>query len=265
MMQTILTVNLWPGGVHAGTAAEVPRLEIHLPRERRQGHADAVVILPGGGYAGRAPHEGEVMGRFFASHGLVGIVAHYRVAPNRFPAPYADACRALRLVREMSGDLSINPEKIALMGFSAGGHLAATVATQPDLYRDPEDDLASKWSARPNRVILAYPVVSFLPPLTHEGSVQNFLGETTPTRDQRVRFSNELHVTSENPPAFLFHTVEDPHVPVQNSLSFASACVEKGVQVEVHIYPRGPHGVGLAEEYSELRDWPQLLVNWLNR
>jgi acetyl esterase/lipase len=218
-----------------------------------------VVVCPGGGYVGRAPHEAAPFGAFFAEHGFVGIVCHYRVAPHYFPAPMADAARAVRMVRHLAAQLSVDPSRVAIMGFSAGGHLACTTATQPDLHRDPQDDLAERYPARPDRAILAYPVVSMLDGLCAE----NLLGEHA-AREQWRQMSNELHVTEKNPPAFLFHTADDPVVPVSHSLRFAEACLAKGVPVELHVYEHGAHGVGLATDLPKLASWPGLVIDWLS-
>ena len=148
------------------------------------------------------------------------------------------------------------------MGCSAGGHLASTVATQPRLHIEPDDGLAAKVSARPDRVILGYPVISFVANRYHAGSAGNLLGPE-PSEERRKQFSNELHVTSENPPAFIFHTADDPGVRVNNALLFASAYAEKEVPCELHIYRSGPHGVGMALNNPALRTWSSLLIDWL--
>lgn len=242
------------------TPEETPRLEIFLPAARYAGAAtQAVVVLPGGGYGRRAPHEGEAIGRFFAAR---GIVAHYRVAPHRFPSPVADACRAVRLARSLAGDLGFDSDKLALMGFSSGGHLAATVGTQPELHRDAHDDLPG--SARPDRLVLCCGVLSLLGPHGHGMSARNFLGgEENFTDENECRFDGPAHVTADTPPTFLFHTADDGSVPVQQSLNFAAACAVRGVPFALHVYTRGVHGVGLAPDDPALRGWPELLAAWL--
>jgi acetyl esterase/lipase len=259
------TIPLWPENCSHNVTAEPlpPRLEVWLPSPTTPKTHTAVIVCPGGGYAGRAPHEGEPFARLFAEHGFVSFVLHYRVAPHRHPLPLADACRAVRLVRQRAGEFNVDPHRIALMGFSAGGHLAATVGTQPDLHRDADDDLAARFSARPDRLILAYPVVSFVTQY-HAGSAENLLGQN-PTAAARRQLSNELHVTAQNPPVFLFHTADDPGVPVANSLNFAAACAAHNVPVALHVFPHGPHGVGLASDSPALRDWPELLLDWLRQ
>ena len=262
MNEPARTLPLWS---HLPDTApqDTPRLEVHLPAVRDAASATgAVVVLPGGGYGVRAAHEAGVVAEYFAARGIVGVVAHYRVAPHRFPAPVADACRAVRLTRSLAGELGFDPGSVALMGFSAGGHLAATVGTQPELHRDPHDDLPG--SARPDRLVLCYGVLSLLGPHGHDGSARNFLGgEENFTDENERRFDSPAHVGLDTPPTFLFHTAEDGPVPVQQSLNFAAACAAHRVPFALHVFTHGPHGVGLAENDPELRVWPELLTTWL--
>lgn len=261
-MEGARTIYLWPDGSPNNPSDGRPRpsLTVYPPAGVR-GPCAAVVVLPGGGYSHLAPHEAEPVGRYFAGHGLVGAVCTYRVSPDRFPAPMADAARAVRLVRSRAAELGVDPRRVALMGFSAGGHLAAVTATRPDLHVDPEDDLAAAHAARPDRLILAYPVISMTRDY-HVGSTENLLG-ANPSEEARRALSVELHVTHANPPAFVFHTADDPAVPASNSLRFALACLAGGVPCEVHLYRSGRHGVGLATEEPALAGWPRLLLDWL--
>jgi acetyl esterase/lipase len=243
-----------------------PKITIYYPALRgnlkdKQKLA-AVLICPGGGYHIQAPHEGQPFAQLFALYGIVGVVLTYRVNPDRWPAAYSDATRAMHLLKDNAERLNLDPEKIGIMGFSAGGHLASTVATQPDLYRNPEDELNGRFSARPNRVILGYPVISFVDS-PHMGSAKALLGEN-PDPVMARQLSNEKQVTDNNPPAFLFHLADDKAVPVQNSLMFAQACIEHNVPVELHVFPAGGHGVGMALEYPEIRTWVDNLMNWLS-
>jgi acetyl esterase/lipase len=255
-------IPLWPDGVPgAHDPADLPRLEIHRPLVPLSWPVPGVVICPGGGYAGRAPHEAGVIAKWLGGLGFWAAVVHYRVKPHGFPAPYDDACRAMRLARSLSEEEGLRPERLAIMGFSAGGHLAATVAVQPELRREPADDLASKWSARPDGLILAYPVLSFVE-WGHEGSRANLLGPN-PSLDQRIRFSAERQVDEHTPPTFLFHTDRDPGVPMENATRFAEACHQHGVPVELHVFPGDRHGVGLAAEDVRLGAWTELLTAWL--
>lgn len=257
------TVYLWSDtSVNNGTdTAKRPRLDFIIPETTSNKKRAAIIVCPGGGYGGLAPHEGLPFAELFALKGIVSAVLYYRVSPNRYPAPYADAVRALRLVRSQADSLNIDPEKIGIIGFSAGGHLSATVATQPDLYKDPEDNLAAKISARPNKVMLGYPVISF-EEYAHGGSVKNLLGDN-PSPEMLRQLSNHKQVTKENPPAFLFHTADDDVVPVQNSFFFAEACVRNKIPTALHIYPNGKHGVGLALTNQPLNGWSDILMKWL--
>lgn len=243
-----------------------PEIKIYYPAARNKNSGSkrfsAILICPGGGYNVQAPHEGQPFAQLFAMHGIVGVVLTYRVSPDRYPGSYADACRAIRLLRKNSSKYNIDPEKIGIMGFSAGGHLASTVATQPDLYKDPEDDLSAKFSARPNRLILGYPVISFIDPFAHTGSAKSLLGEDAEDEIKK-QLSNNYQVTPQNPPAFLFHTADDKGVPVDNSMRFAEACLKNNVSVELHVYPKGNHGVGMALNDKSLKTWSELLINWL--
>lgn len=260
MSESAKTEYLWSGD----ETETSPRMVLYPPTGTKAGQpskgAPAVIIFPGGGYARQAPHEGEPIGQLFAQNGFHAFVLFYRVAPDKFPAPYADAVRGVRLVRSRAKEYGIDPDRIAVMGFSAGGHLASLVATRPDLYLDPKDDLAKSVSARVNGAILCYPVISFVN-FPHLGSCHNLLGPDV-SFEKRSEFSTELWVDEKTPPTFLFHTAEDPGVPVENAYLFASACYKKKVKVELHVFPNGPHGVGLAENHPRLKVWPELLIRW---
>jgi len=257
-------IPLWdPKSVNNGVYDKnPPQLDLYIPSIKTEELKGLVIVCPGGGYRTLAEHEGQPFAELFAVHGLVSAVLTYRVHPDQWPGPYSDACRAIRLMRKYATDFSIDPQKIALMGFSAGGHLAATVSTQPDLYHEPEDTLSQTFSARPNKCILAYPVISFSEAIGHQGSFQSLFGENAP-ENMREQLSNELHVTPDSPPTFLFHTANDPVVPVSNSLAFAEACVAQQVPVSLHVFPKGRHGVGMAADIEELSFWTGILMNWL--
>ena len=259
----IITLPLWPAGCPNNPPANESQPHLTVFQSDRNGTAPrgAILVCPGGGYGGLAPHEGDPFAALFTAYGMVGAVLTYRVAPWRFPAPQADACRAIRLLRANAAQFGIDPVRIGIMGFSAGGHLAATTAAQPDLHRDPHDDLAGKISSRPDRAILAYPVISF-GEHTHIGSVHNLLGNP-PDSKLRDQLSNEKQVTATHPPVFLFHTADDGSVPVQNSLHYAEACRRAKVPVELHVYQTGNHGVGLALGNPALCGWSRLLLDWL--
>ena len=261
-MSTPQIIPLWPDGSPHNPAdpAERPRIEIHRPAQPLGSPCPAVLVFPGGGYVTRAPHEADPFAEFFAQHGYVGIVCHYRVKPHYYPAPMADAARAIRMVRHIASEQDIASDQLAILGFSAGGHLVCTMASQPGLGSAPEDDLAGLVSARPDRLIAAYPVVSLVK--YNRKLAFNLLGPSFEEED-RVRLCSELHVTAEHPPTFLFHTVDDPVVPAEQSVDYALALKAAGVPVELHLYASGPHGVGLAQDRPALRSWPRLMLDWL--
>lgn len=258
------TIFLWDKGSKNDLPTEEserPKLDIYIPQNGIS-NRPAVVICPGGGYYMLAEdHEGRQVAELFTQHGMVAAVLFYRHRAHKHPAPYADACRAIRLMRHNASSYAVNPGKIGIMGFSAGGHLSATVSTQPDLYKDPLDNLATSVSARPDRAILGYPVITF-GEFGHMGSRDNLLGKNADPAlvDQ---LSNHKQVNANTPPTFLFHTADDDAVPVQNSLIFAQACVENKVPVEMHIFPKGKHGIGLAPNDPSLKIWSQNLLSWL--
>lgn len=265
-MSAAKSILLWPEACEHNVemAHGRPRIDVYLPTGQGDGGGKpraAIVILPGGGYNMNAAHEGGPFAELCAAHGMVGIVCWYRVKPHGWPAPYADAARAIRLVRSMAGELNVDPDRVGLLGFSAGGHNASTVATQPDLHHDPHDDLVDRFSARPDRLMLAYPVISFVN-YGHMGSCGGLLGADV-SFARRQQFSNELQVTADNPPTFLFHTNEDAGVPAENTLGFAMALRAKGVPVEVHVFQPGTHGLGMAADHPRLRVWPELMLDWL--
>jgi acetyl esterase/lipase len=260
-------VFLWEDGSenNGRNPAYRPKIRLYYPTMREKDPDSkfaAVLVCPGGGYYVQAPHEGQPFAQLFALHGIIGIVLTYRVFPDRFPGSYSDACRAMRILRNHADKYHIDADRIGIMGFSAGGHLASTVATQPDLHKDSFDDLAKEISARPDRLILGYPVISFVDEYAHTGSAKSLLGDD-PDPEMARKLSNNHQVTQENPPAFLFHTADDKGVPVQNSISFAEACLKNDVPIEMHIYPEGEHGVGMALEDPSLATWTGLLMNWL--
>ncbi|MEN7549636.1 alpha/beta hydrolase fold domain-containing protein [Rapidithrix thailandica] len=260
------TVFLWEKGSvndQATEESERPRLDLYFPEQQHATHQKLIIICPGGGYYKLAEEkEGKKFAELFTEQGWVAAVLFYRHREHKHPAPFTDACRAIRMMRAQASEYNIDPDKIALMGFSAGGHLAASVGTQPHLYLDPMDDLAGKVSSRPDRLILAYPVISFKE-FVHKGSVQNLLGDKVSDESLLLQLSNNRQVDSNTPATFLFHTADDPSVDVQNSLLFAQACLQHKVSVALHIYPKGPHGVGLGLQYPELKGWSEVLLKWI--
>ena len=185
------------------------------------------------------------------------------------PANYADGARAIRLVRSRAREWDIDERRVAVLGYSAGGHLASLVSTQPSVYLDPRDDLAAGISARPDLVVLGYPVISFVDrydPGAFVGSVDNVFGQNDPNETLRRQFSNELHVEPGHPPVFIWTTADDALVPFTHSKLFAEACERAGVPVEFTLFSHGPHGMGLAlDAPNEARGWTTQLLAWLHQ
>ncbi len=223
------------------------------------GAKGAVLVCPGGGYAMRAEHEGNVIAEWLNSIGVSAFVLEYRVAPYAAPAEGSDVQRAMRIVRSMAKKYGY--EKIAVMGFSAGAHLAATVSVHYDVdFYEPIDEI-DEISARPDASILCYPVIDMYE-YRHDGSRCNLIG-TNPRPDMKEFYSLHLNVTDDTPPAFLWHTAEDATVPAENSMLYASALSAHKIPYELHIYPFGHHGLGLADEVPHTHQWAAALDNWL--
>ncbi len=211
-----------------------------------------MVICPGGGYRNLAiDHEGTQIAEWSTSHGMAAFVLKYRLGPRyHHPAMIDDAHQALRYVREQAARFHIQGDRIGIWGFSAGGHLAATAETHFDN------------ETRPAFAILCYPVMTMKPPYVHKGSRQNLLGDQ-PDPQLVENLSNETQVTAQTPPTFLFLTNEDKAVPAENAVLFYLALRKAGVPAELHIYERGPHGVGLGQKDAVLATWPARLADWL--
>lgn len=244
-----------------------PTLEVFRPSNSSASDA-AVIICPGGGYRILAYEwEGTDIAKWFNAKGVTAFVLKYRLPDaasvvNSYEVPLQDAQRAIRLVRSQAEEWGIDSNKIGIMGFSAGGHLASTAGTHfndPNTFAGDEiDDL----SARPDFMILGYPVISMREGITHQGSKTSLLGDV-PSEEMVSRFSNEKRVTELTPPTFLFHSGDDGAVPVANSLLFYEALIAHGVPTEMHIYPYGGHGYALAWNKAQLEKWPEQLWAWL--
>lgn len=221
----------------------------------------AVILLPGGGYEGLAAHEGEGYAGIFQLWGFRAFVCSYRLGSegHRHPAMWHDATRAVRLVRARATEWGVNPDKIVLVGSSAGGHLAASVLTCWDRGNPGDPDPVERVSSRPNLGVLCYPVIT-MGEGTHAGSRDQLLGPQAPEELIR-KLSAERNVTAQTPPCFVWHTVEDPVVPVANSLGFASALHAAGVPFELHIYQDGGHGLGMKDGHP----WVEDCLRWLKR
>ena len=258
-------IPLWDGqapGALGTEDADRPTLTIY--RAGRGPTGTGVVVAPGGGYGALAmDHEGRQVAAYFNAMGVAAFVLKYRLGPKyRHPVELGDAQRALRLVRTRAQEFGVNAARIGLMGFSAGGHLAATAGTRFDAGNPSAADPIDRASSRPDFLILGYPVVTFEAGVTHAGSVRNLLGEN-PDPKLIELMSNELHVTAQTPPTFLFHTNADTGVVPENSVRFYLALRKAKVPAEMHIFENGPHGVGLALGDPALSAWPVLLTNWL--
>lgn len=258
---------LWPEGAPGalGTgAADTPKITVYRPAPETATGA-AVVVCPGGGYQRlAADHEGRQFGEWFNSLGVTAFVLQYRLGPRyRHPAPLQDAQRAIRLVRARAAEWGVDPARVGILGFSAGGHLASTAATHFDAGRLESADPIERQGSRPDFAVLAYPVVSLVDPPAHSGSRRNLLGEPPdPTLVELL--SNERQVTARTPPTFLFHTADDASVPVANSLLFFDALQKAGVPAALHVFEHGKHGVGLAASDRSLSAWPRLCASWMD-
>ena len=208
-------------------------------------------------------HEGRQIAEWLNARGVAAFVLRYRLGPRyHHPIELGDAQRALRFVRFHAADYGVANDKIGIWGFSAGGHLASTAGTHFDAGNANAADPIDRLSSRPDFMILAYPVISFTTPYTHRGSLRNLLGDN-PDPKLVASLSNETQVTSQTPPAFLFHTSTDTGVPPENSVLFYLALRKAGVPAEMHIYERGEHGVGLAPSDPVLSTWPRRLEDWM--
>jgi len=268
-----MKINLWPEGkiplrinntiqeesistdiIRIGKV-QIPQIEVYLPN-KKSATGQGVIICPGGGYSILAyDWEGTDVAKLLNANGIAAFVLKYRLpdslsstAPNQ--VPLIDAKQAMRLVREKASEWNILPNKIGIMGFSAGGHLAATLSTHFEK------------DTRPDFSILIYPVISMDKNITHMGSRTNLIGKN-PTDAMIKLYSNELHVTGKTPPSFLIHATDDDGVPVENSLLYYQALKKNKVPAEMHIYPFGGHGFGLANGNKSLDSWPRLMINWL--
>jgi acetyl esterase/lipase len=257
---------LWPKGAPGAVGDQEqdrPSLTVWLPAAQKATGA-AVVICPGGGYGTVvASYEGNEPAAWLNKLGVAAFVLRYRVAPRyRHPAPLQDVQRALRLVRSRAREWQIDPRRIGVWGFSAGGHLAATAATHFDDGKPDADDAVERVGCRPDFAILCYAVITLEPPYAHLGSRHNLLGKDADARLVQS-LCNERQVTAQTPPTFLFHTGADTAVPPENSVLFYLALRKAGVPAELHIYEKGPHGVGLGRGDVVLSSWPDRLAAWL--
>jgi acetyl esterase/lipase len=251
------------GKVQSTSQVSIPTLSVFLPKGIKQNQT-AVVIFPGGGYTHLAiDKEGTKVAEWFNSQGIVAFVLKYRlpnnlIMTNKTVGPLQDAQEAIRVIRLNAAVWNIDPNKIGVMGFSAGGHLASTLSTH---YDDRVYETSSKISARPDFSLLIYPVISMENDITHKGSQVSLLGENASQQDIDS-FSNEKKVTAQTPPAFLIHATDDSVVLPENSINYYLALKKNGVTAELHLYEKGGHGFGLGVNDTS-KFWTKACEEWL--
>ncbi len=253
-------------GAKGDADGDRPSITIYLPANETATGA-AVVICPGGGYGHLAiDHEGHQIARWLNSFGVAGFILKYRHrnsgAGYGHPAPLTDAQRAISTVRARAAEFGVDPARIGILGFSAGGHLASTAATHFHAGRADTDDAIDRVSCRPDFAVLVYPVISLTEWFTHQGSKNNLLGRDADAELVR-KYSSELQVTAATPPTFLLHTDEDTGVPAENSVYFYLALRKAKVPAEMHIYEKGRHGVGLGATAGAVGSWPKRCEEWM--
>jgi len=264
----IQTIRLWPGQAPQakGTACEdTPTLTILDPQP---GHANgsAVVVLPGGAYAHLAGNlEGRQVADWFTSRGFRAFILSYRLSSNGYllPVPLLDARRAVQTVRARARDYSINPNRIVMIGFSAGGHLAALASTQPVDGDANAADPIERVSSRPDFLVLGYPWIGAISSDTSHLSYCKLFNVLDRCEALRAAYSPDLFVTAKTPPTFWYHTADDVTVPIEQGLRFYEALIKAGVPAEGHVFATGPHGTGLGKGDAALDQWPALLETWL--
>jgi acetyl esterase/lipase len=264
----VQTVRLWPGDApqSKGKACEdIPTLTIFDP-PAGAANGSAVVILPGGAYLHLAGNlEGRQIADWFAARGFRAFVLSYRLSSNGYilPVPLLDARRAIQTVRARAADYHIDPKRIVLIGFSAGGHLAALAATQPIAGNPDAEDPMERVSSRPDYLVLGYPWIGAISSDTSHLSYCKILNLMDRCEALRAAYSPDLFVNKETPPAFWFHAADDQTVPVEQGLRFYEALIKAGVPAEAHIYAHGGHGFGLGKGDPALEQWPAQLENWM--
>src|SRR5262245_31477397 len=266
ILQEPQTIPLWPdkapGAV--GTAPEdIPTLTIYMPPSTT-GPMTAVIVAPGGGYRALSMNkEGRAPANYLNTLGIAAFVLKYRLGPKyHHPIEIGDMQRAIRTLRARAAEWHLDPGRIGVMGFSAGGHLASTASTRFDRGNPSADDPIERVSSRPDFAILGYPVITLTEAWTHQGSKTNLLGDK-PDAALAHSLSTDTQVSAETPPTFLFHTNADTSVPVENSVHYFLALRKAGVPAEMHIFKDGPHGVGMPMQDPALSEWPKVLANWL--
>ena len=256
-------IDIWHPDVPATTETR-PLLRRRLLQTEES--RPLVMICPGGGYTGLADHEALNVAEAFNDQGFHAAVLYYRLAPDhQHPAMIHDIHRAVRIIRHFAESWGVS-QHMAVLGFSAGGHLASCAATLYDQFTCEHDDLACTYSARPDAAVLCYPVIDLMNKhLRHSGSRRNLLGDQHEDDTLAAQLSTSNHINANTPPCFLWHTAADTTVLMDNSLEFASVCRKHNVPVELHVYEQGGHGMGLAEENRLINTWVKLAGEFLNR
>jgi acetyl esterase/lipase len=260
------SIPLWAGpapGALGTDEVDIPTITVYLPRTVNA-NTPAMIVCPGGGYVNLAMnHEGRQVANYLNSLGLAAFVLKYRLGPRyHHPIELGDAQRAIRTLRSKAAEWRLDPARIGIMGFSAGGHLAMSASTHFDAGTASAADVIDRAGSRPDFTVLGYPVISMTEPWTHQGSKNSLLG-TNPDPELAKSLSGELAVTKETPPTFIFQTNADTTVPAENSVYYYLALRKAGVPAEMHIFEKGAHGVGLANEDPALSEWSKVLANWL--
>ena len=266
ILQQPQTIPLWPNGAPGALGdedADKPSITIYMP-SNTSGRMTAVILAPGGSYAHLSMNlEGREPANYLNALGLAAFVLQYRLGPRyHHPIQLGDVQRAIRLVRSHAGEWHLAGDRIGIMGFSAGGHLASLASTRFDAGDAVAGDAVDRVSSRPDFAILAYPVISFAEAWTHQASKKNLLGDD-PDPALARSLSTDTQVTAQTPPTFLFHTSADTTVPVDNSIHYFLALRAAGVPAELHVFKEGRHGSGLGLQDPALAEWPALLANWL--
>ena len=280
-----LTLPLWPEGKIPGykktndvekrdtgeiiriSNVQIPEITVYRP-SKRTANGQAVIICPGGGYTYLSYNwEGSDPARLLSAKGITAIVLKYRLPnaqtnPESYQYPLQDAQRAIRLVRFYAEKWNIHKDRVGIMGFSAGGHLASTAGTHFDNGNPNSPDSVEQQSSRPDFLVLVYPVISMSKNIMHKGSKNRLIGEKADETMAKL-YSNELQVTKETPPSFLVHATDDKTVPVENSLLFYQALKDNNIPAELHVFPKGGHGFGLGIGKGAAETWTDLCLEWL--
>lgn len=279
------TIDLWPAGAIPNSRpsslkeeqerteivriknVQQPTIAVYLP-SKRNATGQAVVVCPGGGYGILAyDWEGTDVAKWLNAQGIAAVVLKYRLPDARSSVtphltPLLDAQRAIRLVRHHAAQWNVRPDRVGIMGFSAGGHLASTAGTRFDTGKAASADPVERYSSRPDFMILVYPVITMSQSFGHKGSAVNLLG-ANPSTQLAESYSTDLQVSPHTPPTFLVHATDDGGVPVENSLVFYQALVKAKVPAELHVYAYGGHGFGLAVGQGYLQTWTERCLDWL--